>query len=144
MGLGAGGRCRDLGNRDLCDRDQRREPGAYRRVRIAVRSRRPTRRGNLDARQGAGGPMATLHQGEDVARTVAAVVLVPVRTVLHRRVSRGLPDDPLLRSALDPGRWRRAAGWRGLDRASAWTYHLRRAALPSRPCCPSIFILPTL
>src|SRR3546814_1268214 len=69
MDRGAGGRSLDLGNRDLCDRDQRREPGAYRRVRIAVRSRRPTLRGNLDARQGAGGPMATLHQGEDVARS---------------------------------------------------------------------------
>src|SRR3546814_4438989 len=83
MDRGAGGQSLDLGNRDLCDRDQRREPGAYRRVRIAVRSRRPTLRGNLDARQGAGGPMATLHQGEDVARTVAAVGLVPVRPVLR-------------------------------------------------------------
>src|SRR3546814_6095600 len=105
MDRGAGGRSLDRVNRDLCVRDQRREPGAYRRVRIAVRSRRPTLRGNLDARQGAGGPMATLHQGEDVARTVAAVGLVPVRPVLHRRVSRGLLDYPLLRSALDPGQW---------------------------------------
>src|SRR3546814_2067170 len=83
--------------------------------------------------------MATLHQGEDVARTVAAVGLVPVRPVLHRRVSRGLRDDPLLRSALDPGQWRRDAGWRGLGRAAARTYRLGRAALQSRPDAREIF-----
>src|SRR3546814_20414522 len=83
--------------------------------------------------------MATLHQGEDVARTVAAGGLVPVRPVLHRRVSRGLRDDPLLRSALDPGQWRRDAGWRGLGRAAARTYRLGRAALQSRPADREIF-----
>src|SRR3546814_12841655 len=87
MDRGAGGRSLDLGNRDLCDRDQRREPGAYRRVRIAVRSRRPTLRGNLDARQGAGGPMATLQQGEDVAGTVAAVGLDRKDVVSGERVA---------------------------------------------------------
>src|SRR3546814_12392189 len=88
--------------------------------------------------------MATLHQGEDVARTVAAVGLVPVRPVLHRRVSRGLRDDPLLRSALDPGQWRRDAGWRGLGRAAARTYRLGRAALQSRPADREIFRLQRL
>src|SRR3546814_20276159 len=88
--------------------------------------------------------MATLHQGEDVARTVAAVVLVPGRPVLHRRVSRGLRDDPLLRSALDPWQWRRDAGWRGLGRAAARTYRLDRAALQTRHADRAIFRLQLL
>ena len=99
-------RRRDLGGRHLCDRHQRREPRADRRLRLAAGGGDPAVGRHLDARQEPGGGMAPLYPREDAGRSVARLGLVPVRPRLRRRLSRGVRDDPLLRGAVDARQWR--------------------------------------
>ena len=95
----------DLGGRHLCDRNQRREPRADRRLRLAACGRDPAVGRHLDAWQEPGGGMAALHRRQDAGRAFARVGLVPVRPGLHRRLSRGVRDDPVLCRAVDAGQW---------------------------------------
>jgi high-affinity iron transporter len=92
-----------LGSRHLCDRHQRREPGANRRLRLAIRRNRAALGWNMDARQSASRSVATLYPGEDVAGAHRWVGLVPVRARVCRGLSRGLRDDPVLCRSLVTG-----------------------------------------
>ena len=86
----------DMVGRDQPDQRQRREPRADRGVRVAAGGGGPAVRRHLDARQGAGRPVAALHSRKAGQRLGQRFALVPVLARLHRRLSRGLRDDPVL------------------------------------------------
>ena len=105
---------------DLCDRDQRREPRTDRGLRLAAGRRHPPVGRHLDARQEPGRGMAPLHPGEDAGRLVARLGLVPVRPGVHRRLSRGVRDDPVLCGAVDARQWRDHPRRRADRRRRCW------------------------
>jgi high-affinity iron transporter len=82
------------------------EPRADGGVRVGLRRRRLALCRHLDARQGAGRPMATLHSRKNGERAVRWFGLVFVWARLHCRLPRGVRDDPVLCSAVEPGKRR--------------------------------------
>ena len=87
---------------------RRRRPRADRRLRLAARRRDPAVRRRLDARQGAGRRLAGLCPRQARQGAEPRLGLVPVRARLHRRLSRGVRDDHLLRGDGRAGQWRGA------------------------------------
>ena len=120
---------RDLGRRDLCDRHQRRQPRADRRLRVAAGGGDPAVGRHLDARQEPGGGMAPLHQGKDAGGALARLGLVPVLPRLRRRLSRSVRDHPLLCGAMDARQWRDDPRRRPERRGAAGGDRLGDAAL---------------
>ena len=101
-------RRRDLVGGEPVHHHQRRQPRADRGLRLAARRRHPALRRRLDARQGAGRRLAGLCPRQARQGADQGLRLVPRLPGLHRRLSRGVRDDHLLRGDGRPGQWRRA------------------------------------